>query len=532
MQYRVYLARIFYKYFINGLYVTMTISPVQFEFTENLTVKKCLTKLSKKLDIQVVSQQYSIKSFYDSFDWRLYNADKVCEFSRSKTVSNVSLIDRNSGELIALEAMQDIPEFSAQFPSGKLQSYLAVPLEMRALLPLCQLELDVYRINILNKQQKTIVRLQIDAYESLNNRISLHPLKGYDKALQKVTDILQQTLGLKPIQGTVLNAALKSFGRKPKDYSSKLVIKLKPDMAADKASKVIYRLLLQTMKVNEVGTIADTDTEFLHDFRVAVRRTRAGLNQLKNVLPSDAVAKHAAFFAWLGQITGLTRDMDVYLLNYEKYRSALPLSLRNDIAPLYAFLKQKQLQAQKELAEKLNSATYKKQVTAWEQYLKQPLDKNSEGSHANLPIKVLADQRIWKVYKRILKDGKAIRISTPAEALHDLRKTCKKLRYLMEFFQSLYPEKEIKMLIKSLKNFQTVLGDFQDYEIQEIKLKQFSEEMMDNNVPSNTLLAMGVLVQYLDVMKCTARHDFSEQFAIFEQAENQATFKYMFAHKA
>ena len=56
-------------------------------------------------------------------------------------------------------------------------------------------------------------------------------------------------------------------------------------MRADIAAKYIFSHLLKTMKDNEPGTIADTDSEFLHDFRVAVRRTRAGLSQLKGVLP-------------------------------------------------------------------------------------------------------------------------------------------------------------------------------------------------------------------------------------------------------
>ena len=101
----------------------------------------------------------------------------------------------------------------------------------------------------------------------------------------------------------------------------------------------------------------------------------------------------------------------------------------------------------------------------------------------------------------------------------------------MEFFQTLYPEGDMKIILKALKGFQTVLGDFQDYEVQEINIKQFSEEMMANKVSPNTFLAMGVLVQYLDSMKCQARDEFSDQFTLFEQAKNQRIFKSLFANK-
>ncbi len=506
----------------------MTALPLHFELPEHRAAKKFLSKLSKKIDFQIASEHYAIKTFYDSFDWRLYNANILCEFNQSKTASHISLIDRNSGECLALENQQEVPSFSNQLQDGRLKTKLDSLLEMRALLPLCQLPYQIYLIKVLNKDQKTIVRIKLEEYEDLGSRISLQPLKGYEKAADRISILLEKSLELAPTQNSILNSALKQQRRKAKDYSSKLAIQLDPELRADKASKVIYCDLLKTIKTNEAGTIADTDTEFLHDYRVAVRRTRAGLSQIKNVFPDPIVAKHASFFAWLGQITSATRDLDVYLLNYKQYKASLPESLQNDLAPLYSFLKQKQKQAQTELANQIKSPDYIKNLLAWEQYLKEPLPKKGCSSAANLTIKELADQRIWKMYKRLMKEAEEITEYSPAEALHDRRKTCKKLRYLMEFFQSLYPDNEIKALIKALKGFQSVLGDFQDYEVQETSLKKFSEEMMANKVESNTFLAMGVLVQYLDTMRCAARQDFAKQYALFKNEQNRIAFKSLF----
>jgi len=503
---------------------------LNFELPESQTAEKFLKKLQEKVDLQIENQYYAIKTFYDSFDWRLYNAGIICEQNQSQKNVQLALIDRNNGRLLAREPVQNMPHFSEQLTQSSLKSQLSPLLEMRALLPLCQLPHQVYRINILNKDQKIILRLQLDEYELLANRLSLHPLKGYDKAVKNTTEILINDLGLKAINDTILNPALKLQGRKPKDYSSKIAIKLEPDMRADQASIIIYQQLLSAIKANEAGTIADIDSEFLHDFRVAVRRTRAGLSQIKNTLAPDIVAHHASFFAWLGQITGTTRDLDVYLLSYKNYQAALPESLQRDISPLYDFLKKKQVHAQHELAENLKSKEYRVQLDAWEHYLKSTLPKEGAGPAAKINIKQLADQRIWKVYKRLVKEAVAINEYSPASALHDLRKTCKKLRYLMEFFTSLYPENEMKSLIKALKGFQSVLGDFQDYEVQETSIKQFSEEMANQNIPTNTFLAMGVLVQYLDTMKCKARNEFSTQFSLFQQATIQASFKRLFAH--
>jgi CHAD domain-containing protein len=397
---------------------------------------------------------------------------------------------------------------------------------MRALLPVCTLDYEIYFLNIINNDKKTVLHLVIEEHDLLNDRVTLQPIKGYGKAAEHIIEILTTKLGLTPAHKPLLLNALKLQGRKPNDYSSKLNINLYPDMRAD-----IYSHLLKAIKDNEQGTIADTDTEFLHDFRVAVRRTRAGLSQLKGVLPDKINAYYAEFFSWLGQSTSSTRDLDVYLLNFDHYKSSLPTSIRDDLNPLYEFLLVKQQKAQKELASRLRTAKYLATISQWEHYLKEQAPLKPVEHNAKLTIKQLADRRLWKNYKRVLQEGDAITEQSPSEALHGLRKSCKKLRYLMEFFQSLYHEHRINHFIKNLKGLQEVLGNFQDLSVQESTLKLFSEEMLNNNSHANTLLAMDVLIQNLDIFRCNARQDFSSTFATFKHEENHSAFKSLLAIK-
>ncbi|MGZ8947759.1 MAG: CHAD domain-containing protein [Methylococcaceae bacterium] len=505
--------------------------PLQFDFPASLSAEKFIAKLSNKACTQLVSSQYSLKTYYDSFDWRLYTNGITCEFNRSKTASTLLLRNLENHLLIASTEIKEVPAFSHQFQSEEIRSALEPLLEMRALLPVCNLDYEIYYLNILNNDKKTVLRLVIEEHDLFNNRVTVQPVKGYDKAAEHVIETLTTNLGLTPTNKPLLLTALKLQGRKPNDYSSKLNINLDPDMRADIAVKYIYSHLLKAIKDNEQGTIADTDSEFLHDFRVAVRRTRAGLSQLKGVLPDKISAKYAEFFSWLGQNTGSTRDLDVYLLNFDHYKSSLPASIRDDLNPLYEFMLAKQQKAQKELAKKLRSAKYLSTISEWEQYLKEQAPLKPVEPNAKLTIKQMADRRLWKNYKRVLREGNAITGQSPPEALHELRKSCKKLRYLMEFFQSLYPENEIKHFIKNLKGLQEVLGSFQDYAVQENTLKLFSEEMLSNNSHANTLLAMGVLIQNLDTFRGNARKDFSSKFATFKHEENQSAFKSLLAAK-
>ena len=504
---------------------------LQFEFPVSLTAEKFIAKLSKQVETQLISRQYSLKTYYDSFDWRLYGNGLTCEFNRSKTTTALTLRSLENNLAIAGTDIHEVPAFSKQFQPGKIRITLEPILEMRALLSVCTLDYEAYRLNIINKDKKTVVRLFIEEHELLNNRLTLQTIKGYDKTAEYIIEILTDQFGLSPTDQPVLLTALALQGRQPNDYSSKLLIHLDPIMRADLACKIIYKQLLKVIKANEQGTINDTDSEFLHDFRVAVRKTRSGLSQLKGVLPDPVNAYYADFFSWLGQITGPTRDLDVYLLNFELYKSSLPISIREDINPLYDFLLDKQRIRQRELAKHLKSRKYLTTLAEWTHYLEQRVQNKPIEPNAGLTIKQLADSRIWKVYKRVIREGDAISELSESEKLHDLRKSCKKLRYLIEFFQSLYPDNQIRHLLRSLKELQEVLGDFQDYQVQENNLKEFSEEMLADKLPASTVLAMGVLIQNLDARRDKARNEFNSRFSAFRQAENQAAFKSLFAAK-
>ena len=124
--------------------------------------------------------------------------------------------------------------------------------------------------------------------------------------------------------------------------------------------------------------------------------------------------------------------------------------------------------------------------------------------------------------------GGRIDDGSPAEALHELRKKGKELRYLLEFFASLYPADVIKPMVASLKGLQDVLGRFQDREVQADRLRSLGDEvaMVEGGAPA--LMAMGVLVQQLAADQAAARAEFTESFAAFAAEEQRALVKRTF----
>lgn len=521
----------------------MSEQPSQFAIPRQMSISSIKTKLHDSIPCKEEAPNTVTRVYYDTFDWRLHAKGEALEEEPSNGVSVVYLRSMKSGELRISQRLNQAPKFVWDLPNTSLRKYLEPVVEMRALLPQATLTSRVHRLNALDKRRKTIVRIVIedtsviftdsDKKKRLGKLVKVSPVRGYEKAAERILNVLMKDLGLSPVSDNLLLTALSALGIQPGVYTSKLNLQLDPGMRADEATKTVLLRLLETMETNEEGTRLDIDSEFLHDFRVSVRRTRSALSQIKGVLPENILNRFKPEFAWLGQITGPIRDMDVYLLSFDAYRDSLPESVRADLAPLRSFLLDHQQIEQKVLAKALSSSRYKKLVKSWRTYLETPGAKRSPLPNANRPISQIARERTWRVYRRALKEGRAIQPDTPAEALHELRKTCKKLRYLMEFFQSVYPPREIKALIKVLKILQENLGDFQDYEVQVETLKRFSRQMMEEGkTPAETLLAMGILVENISERQRLARQQFAERFHQFSLPENQAHFKALFAAQA
>lgn len=289
------------------------------------------------------------------------------------------------------------------------------------------------------------------------------------------------------------------------------------------ARRILLRQL-EAMAANEAGSLAAGDPEFLHDFRVAVRRTRSALGQLKRVLPPPVLQRFRPEFAWLGEVSGPARDLDVFLLCFEDYRQSLPAEFCDELDPFGRFLETHRRSEQVRLVEALTSMRYRQLKTDWRQFLTE-FDPSAISSEAGQPVIEIAARRIRKMLRRALREGQAIDAASPAGELHELRKTCKKLRYLLEFFQNLYPPPTVDRLIQTLKNLQDNLGEFQDLQVQSESLQRFAEQMAaEGEVPPRTLLAMGMLIDGLRHRQHLARQDFAARFAGFSHKKNLRLF--------
>jgi CHAD domain-containing protein len=462
-------------------------------------------------------------TFLDSFDGRLYEAGVTAAFFNGR----LAVSKRSTGELVAtVRAAAPVGPVTARaLPAGELRESLAEILEVRALLPIARVHLHTVRLAVHDDERKTVVRLAFERptllsasgwRTSLPLRLRLEPVRGYDEEFDGVSTAVRD-LGFARAGRPLVDEAVIAAGGRPEGVSAKIELKLAFSGRADAGAAAVLRRLGEVMEANLEGTIADTDPEFLHDLRVAVRRSRSVQRELRNVFPADRLQYFRDEFKWLQLITGDTRDLDVYVLEFDDMRELVPETMRADLDPVLKVLESRRLVAHSEMTRALRSDRAAALRADWEAFLDELVGLPDEDRlDARRPIGELAGERIGRVYRRMVRMGSAIDDSSPAEDYHELRKKGKELRYLLELFgRPLFTAEVVGPMVKTLKSLQDVLGRHQDREVQVATLRALADEVSARPGGPAALMAMGVLVERLAADERAARSEFADHFEPF-----------------
>ncbi len=481
----------------------------------------------------------------DTFDWRLYNSGLTLEQVSSRGATDLVLTGRDGAILAAdhvarqqhaagrrhgadgrghREAGRDggtpvrWPGGLDVLPLGPLQDHLGPVVGVRALLPVARAVSAVRDSRVLNSDDKTIARITVDrmsvtypAAGTVPPRLTVTALRGYQPQALRLIEMLAATPGVSDGGQSGLEAALAAAGRRPGDYSSKINVLLTPRMPASVAMATVLTALLDTLEANVNGTVRDVDTEFLHDLRIAVRRSRSALKLAGDALPDGMAARFRPEFKWLSDLTTPTRDLDVYLLGFSGMAASLIAATADELEPFHEYLRRNRAAAQRLLARGLRSARFSRLGREWRQAL-----TTAAAGRTRLTAARLAASRIARAHRRVIRDGDAITATSPPDSLHELRKRCKELRYLLEFFGSLYDPGELWRAVRELKALQDCLGEFQDTQVQHEELRAFADQMMaERAAPAATLLAMGEIAAGLAIRQRQARSEFAGRFRDF-----------------
>jgi CHAD domain-containing protein len=489
--------------------------------------------VADRLEAQLGRARTLDRVLLDTFDGRLRAAGLSAERSAGRAGSGMLVVREPGAPVRKAEVALAARHLAGELPAGPVRDRLAAVLGVRALLPLVRVRSRTRSLAVLNRDAKTVVRLEVEQSQLIRDgrkpsalapRLRVQPVLGYDKAFERVARELTEQLGLSPAPASLFEEAVALAGGRPAGASSKVDVELARGTPAHEAAGVVLSRLADIAEENLPGTLEDLDTEFLHDLRVSVRRARSVLRELRGVHPPAERTHLRDELRWVQALTSPVRDLDVQLVEWGELTTALPPERRADLAPLHRLLSRHRADAVRTLRRGLRGRRFAESLVEWRALADGPPAPHAAADRprAELAIEAVAGDRIRSVYRRMVRDGLGISDESPPDALHDLRKRGKELRYLLELFGGLFPGSVVKPTVSTLKGLQDVLGRFQDRAVQAELLRGLGDELSAQPGGPSALMALGLVVEVLLADQGAAREDFAGRFEVFAASKQRA----------
>jgi len=269
--------------------------------------------------------------------------------------------------------------------------------------PLNELELELK-----NGEEEALLRLGLDLLE-----VAPLVLQGESKAER----------------GYRLSDGWRRQPRKPKPVA------LDRGISMQQAFARLLAAVLDDLLVNQPSVLRGEEAEGIHQMRVGIRRLRSLLVLFEPFLEPHATARFADELRRLGRVLGSARDWDVFL------GESLPAAIETaadlkTIEPLRAAADQRRHAAHQDAKKAIQEPSFTRFVLAFRAW--------SHSAEASMPdhvaghaLKDLAPTMLDRLARKV---SKRLAVSDPDEpaTLHEVRKSAKKLRYALDYFDGLY----------------------------------------------------------------------------------------------
>lgn len=237
----------------------------------------------------------------------------------------------------------------------------------------------------------------------------------------------------------------------------------------------VFKKGIVNLRNFEFGIIQDIDSEFIHDYRVTLRRLRS-LAKLSRDFFNESEFKLLSILKDFQKKTNALRDADVLLSKENYFYEKFP-EQKESLNLFFRHLKIYRDEESKKVSEYISSEEYKTCIFELEKMLLQK-EKifNSETSLHATTFQIVR-RLLFKQAKKIIKEAKFIIDEGDYNLLHKFRLRLKNFRYTLEFYRKGLKKKKAKKIFAILKNVQDFLGEYQDLNSHQIKLKKISEKL-------------------------------------------------------
>jgi inorganic triphosphatase YgiF len=242
-------------------------------------------------------------------------------------------------------------------------------------------------------------------------------------------------------------------------------VALAPTMTVEAALQEIGRACLAHLLNNEAAALA-MEPEGVHQMRVAVRRIRSAISAFKKLLPAPDRRRVSGELAWLVDILGRARNLDVFGAELlPPARDAL--SREAGIDDLAAALNRERAVAYERVERAILSERYAAGILRLSHWFEARGWRDVPADRSALltsPIGELAPRLLDRRWREVRKRSKRFSRLT-GQQRHKLRIAAKKLRYTVELLGSLFDQDDLQEFTKRLKRLQDDLGYANDVRV-------------------------------------------------------------------
>ncbi len=447
--------------------------------------------------------------YLDSHDWRLFHQgfELIVEMRDKRRC--LRLRQRRSGlSLVQVEASQ-LPDFASSLPSGVRWQAARRELGRRRLSPVLRLLVDEQALRVDDALGKQVARLSVERYDLISAeaagqelsgpQLCLTPVRGYDEALRQIRRCLEKKMGWHQYGGDCLLEALAILGRYPQRSLTPEKLKLRADEGLGRSLQRLLAVYLDQIETNEKGVEADLDEEFLHDFRIALRRCRSLLSSFREVLTGTEFQRLRDELAWLSAESAPLRDYDVQNTAVAEYVAAESGGRSRRAEPLLAWLRQQRQAVRQGMLAALRSARYQDMKQQWRRLAGMAGQPWLASSKASGPVVDAVDAMLCQRFERLQKRLDLPILLDSRSRRRELRKEARRLRYLLDAFESLLPERCLRKEGERLRRLEEFLGEGQDLFRRQQMLEGYQRHLLheaeERPLPPETVLLLARLLR-------------------------------------
>jgi inorganic triphosphatase YgiF len=248
-------------------------------------------------------------------------------------------------------------------------------------------------------------------------------------------------------------------------------------VASDRFVDGVYRILetqWALMDWNLPGTGVGLHPEKPHDLRVAVRRLTVALRIFKDILPPIKTTRLIKDLKWINAILSPVRDLEVYQAQLQQDLEEVRPDYRQALEFYARMVRLEHHHEFRRLIRILRSDRWTETWTRIKRFVESREIIPDQLELANAHLHDILPDLIRQSIRKTLKKGRALAQSRSPEELHQLRRRCRKLRYLCEFLRQVYG-RSLRKIWHRANACQSALGQHQDAVVEIALIRAFRE---------------------------------------------------------